>query len=48
MKVDLLKGWRLWEFAAMKLADFQDRVGIPAFTPAEHARLLADDGLLEA
>jgi hypothetical protein len=48
MKVDLLKGWRLWEFAAMRLGDFRERVGIPAFTPTEHARLLADDGLLEA
>jgi hypothetical protein len=48
MKVDLLKGWRLWEFSTMRLADFRERVGIPAFTPDEHARLLADDGLLEA
>ena len=48
MKVDLLKGWRLWEFATMQLADFRERVGIPAFTPTEHARLLADEGLLEA
>jgi hypothetical protein len=32
----------------MRLADFRDRVGIPAFTPTEHARLQADDGLLEA
>jgi hypothetical protein len=48
MKVDLLKGWRLWEFATMRLSEFRERVGIPAFTPTEHARLLADEGLLEA
>jgi hypothetical protein len=43
----LLKGWRLWEFATMPLIEFREHVGIPAFTPTEHARLLADDGLLE-
>ena len=48
MTVDLLAGWRLWASAPLNLQDLRQKYGIPPFTPEEHARLLAEDGLLVA
>lgn len=48
MNVDLLKGWRLWEVAHLRLQDLRRRYAIPPFTPSEQARLVAADGLLVA
>ncbi|MBN8928208.1 MAG: hypothetical protein BGO51_05685 [Rhodospirillales bacterium 69-11] len=48
MTVDLLAGWRLWEAAEQRLSDLRARYGIPAFTPEEHARLVAEEALLVA
>lgn len=48
MKVDLLAGWRLWEFAPLPLQEVRRRYDIPPFTPDEYARLVAEDGMLVA
>jgi hypothetical protein len=46
MRIDLLAGWRLWNAAASRLQDVREQYGIPAFTPQERSRLLAEDALL--
>jgi hypothetical protein len=48
MTVDLLTSWRLWASAPLRLRDVRQHYGIPPFTSEEHARLLAEDGMLVA
>ncbi len=48
MEIDLLKGWRIWEEAALPLEQVRQRYGIPPLTPSERDRLAGHKALLPA